>query len=121
MAGQDWALAKELLRFLYSLDHTGAVLKTALASASAPQQPVPPLFARSNSAPSTWKGANFADLDPDSPEISRSPSTPLQSTAASANGRVDRQQFGLGLGSLLSRVGMGTQPADYFRNHRSAR
>lgn len=124
MAKDDWQLCKELSRFLYSLDHTGAILQTCLAEAGA----LPPEYAarlapsstqgaevshppirRSASVPVTLADASKITSAPSPPASQYNPSgaAPFQRTGATAKALHYRMASGsgLGLGTLLSRVG----------------
>lgn len=109
---QDYQLGKELLRFLFSLDHSGLILRSALEEAnSLPEgyafpletRPEPPN--RSISAPPP---IDIVDADEDHdhasrPDLHRSPSSPIRS----------RNSVGMGLGSLLDRVGLANRSQMY--------
>ncbi|KAL8291705.1 hypothetical protein RQP46_001963 [Phenoliferia psychrophenolica] len=121
MAAGEWMLCRELLRFLYSLDRSGMVLRTALSEGSAlppgylapvddteEEEPYSPTFRRAISSPSTMHG--FQD-EPAAPADTVGPPPP------GPNGRpgpfrTPSMPFlpersivgGLGLGSLFERA-----------------
>lgn len=122
MAKDDWQLCKELSRFLYSLDHTGVILQTCLAEAGA----LPPEYAarlspsviqssetsqppirRSASVPVTLADASKISSGPPATQYNPSGAAPFQRTGATAKALHYRMSSGsgLGLGTLLSRVG----------------
>lgn len=125
MAKADWQLCKELSRFLFSLDHTGTILSSCLGEAGAlppafaskvgvhhhPQPrravslPVPTLASTSSGSPLSMVG-----LPSISEKSSPAPPAPFQRTGSTARSLHYRMsstagQGGLGLGTLLSRVG----------------
>ena len=125
MAKDDWQLCQELSRFLYSLDHTGAILQTCLAEADA----LPPAYAAKGSSASSLHppiqrttSAHVIAADAAgkalSPAKVSSTSAAFQRTGETARAMHYRMasSSGLGLGSLLSRV--GTPPNDIFRHPR---
>jgi hypothetical protein len=126
MARDDWQLCKELSRFLYSLDHTGAILQTCLAEAGAlppeyaarlspssiqqPSEASQPPIRRSASVPVTLADASKITsviAPPATTQYSSSGAAPFQRTGATAKALHYRMSSGsgLGLGTLLSRVG----------------
>lgn len=74
MAKDDWQLCKELSRFLFSLDHTGAILQTCLAEAGA----MPPAYA--NKIPTIRRTVSMP--------MTKSNSTPGRSSTSPVTGGV---------------------------------
>jgi len=98
MAAGEWLLCRELLRFLYSLDRTGVILRTALAEGGA----LPPGYRYHPSS-----GAGAQDFGTAAAELS--PGATLQPPMNVSLGRpfeqVQRMMGGLGLGGLLDKAG----------------
>ena len=120
MAKDEWQLCKELSRFLFSLDHTGAILQDCLDQADAlPNSGLvtkrPPVPRRSASMP------NGATVLPSSAQPALSPPAvmtgpaPFQRTGSTARNLHYRMSSssGLGLGGFMPRV--GTPPHEHFR------
>lgn len=119
MAKADWQLCKELSRFLFSLDHTGVILSSCLAEAGA----LPPAFAnkgpfhpqprRAVSLPVHSLANSTSGPAPTSmaEKVTPAPFQRTGSTARNLHYRMSSSSSaaGLGLGTLLSRV--GTPPA----------
>lgn len=123
MAKADWQLCKELSRFLYSLDHTGAILSSCLGEAGAlppafadkfPVQPPQPRRAVSLPVHTLSSSSSAPNLHSIAEKTGPAPFQRTGSTARNLHYRMSSSagQGGLGLGTLLSRV--GTPP---LQNH----
>ncbi|KAH8917166.1 RIC1-domain-containing protein [Atractiella rhizophila] len=122
MAAQDWALCKELLRFLYSLDDSGQILEAALEEANAipagyvPSRRERPTRAASDAgvdhtyrpvSPRNFPKGSSELQPPQTAERSASPATIPRSTSAPSTVPMQpRQRTTSGLGALMSRVGI---------------
>lgn len=110
-------LGKELLRFLFSLDHSGLILRSALEEAGA----LPPEFrdalplarptpvSRSISAPQQYAEADDDDVVPYKPDLQRS------ATVSSAQTMNGNGSLGFGFSNLISRAGLDSGATSPFR------
>ncbi|GAA5973403.1 hypothetical protein JCM11641_003115 [Rhodosporidiobolus odoratus] len=110
MEAGEWTLCRELLRFLYSLDRTGLILRTALSESGAlPADYAVPSSAQTDSASLEFRHAvsqpahvsnTLALSAPPNGTAIRHPSLPLPPSQPPPPGRLG----GLGLGGAMGRV-----------------